>query len=260
MKKMCLNGKEIYIVRSHNQVLEAWNLYIKPNVFSIDFHTDTKIAFKNYAYWRAYSEVKNKKCSSLPKREISLRNEKITQFLEKKISLNHINDNLKHDEHIDFAVKTDIVNKVFILAKNSNITSSNSNVYLANRDKSYNNQAIIEYSYNFSTSDISDITKKKYSSDNSIEAYVLMDAIRKAEIIEKDFFDNYILDIDCDYFNSEESLKPKNIDVFIRLLKNAKCITIALEPECVKICRLKDSKLTSDVILDNLIKIIKSAL
>lgn len=55
-------------------------------------------------------------------------------------------------------------------------------------------------------------------------------------ISEEGIKDDYILDIDLDYFTTVKSLNPDNVGVFYRLIKDAKIITIAKELKCVKSC------------------------
>lgn len=259
MKMVKSAGKEIYIVQSHNQVLEAWEKSPGLNVFTLDFHTDTKRAFSNYSFWRADSEFKAGRCSNTDKRVQELCEEKISDYLKKKLSIKQINDNLKHDEHLDFAVSTELVDMVFVLATSRNSTSSNPNVYIINNDSSFGNQKILQYSplcVPECTRTIHDSHCNRLRADSSIENSFLEDAVAEAKKYNAAFFDNYILDIDCDYFNTDRSLYPGKIDVFKSLIKESRFITIALEPECVKICRQKGHGVSSDIIVERLLSII----
>lgn len=260
MRSINVAGKEIFIVQSHNQVLEAWEASPGLNVFSLDYHTDTKAAFHNYSYWRADSEMKSGRCGNHEERLHELTEEKVSQYLHGQININQVNDNLKHDEHLDFAVRTDMVNIVFVLTTNKNTSSSNPNVHIAEGSEAYGNQRIIE----FSPLCVPGCSKKTHDNeclglraDSSIEDSFLLDAISHAESFKSSFFENYILDIDCDYFNTEKSLHPENFEVFKKMIRNSRMITIALEPECVKICRHEGSGLTSEIILNRLLSLIE---
>jgi len=262
MNKVTVNKKNIYIVNSHNQVLEAWKSGNRLNVFSLDYHTDTRRAFQNYSYWRADSEVKSGLCDNHGLRMKELAEQKISQYLENLITIEQVNDNLKHDEHLDFAVRTEMIDTVFILSSNSNASSSNPNVHIADGQDAYNNHRIIE----FSPPCIPGCRKAAHDeecrtmrADYSIEDVVLDDAVSRAESFRAGFFDNYILDIDCDYFNTERSLNPERCETFKKLIRESEFITIALEPECVKICRHEGCRLISEVILAGLISKIEAA-
>lgn len=244
MEHLKVGSKNVYVVQSHHQVLEAWEVVPLCNVFTLDYHTDTKEAFGTYAYWRADSEVKAGKCNDRGGRKEELIQEKLRGYRKKRLSIQSINANLRHDEHIDFAVRTGIASKVFVLAHSQNEGSSNPRVFQTHHSAFYENQPIVEYS------------APDGSADNALSDQVLKEAILKAEAMVTNFFDRFILDIDCDYFNTEESLSPESLAVFSRLITQAEIITIAREAECVRICRRKGCELTSDSILKKLLNLI----
>ena len=76
--------------------------------------------------------------------------------------------------------------------------------------------------------------------DSVLEDAFLMEKIREVnemaafaniDDIEKQ---NYVLDIDLDYFHTRKAVDPDAREVFLRLVRNADAITIAMEPSCVK--------------------------
>ena len=260
MEKVMAGRKQLFVVHSHNQVLEAWESCPGANVFSLDYHTDTREAFGNYAFWRADSEAKAGRCEDPEARKTELMDQKIRAYLDGNSTIRDINDNLKHDEHLDFAVRTRMIGCAFVLAKNRNYQSSNPNVYIAGNQSEYMGEGIIEYSPSCvpgCSKKIHDEECSRLLADSSIEDTVLSVAMTKAETFHPDFFENYILDIDCDYFNTERSLRPGTSAVFGELVRKASMITIALEPECVKICRFEGSILDSESILEALTAIIE---
>jgi len=246
MEHKKVGTKDVYVVQSHHQVLEAWEKIPLCNVFTLDYHTDTKEAFGTYAFWRADSEAKAGRCKDRAVRKVELIQEKLRGYREKRLSIQSINANLRHDEHIDFAVRTGIASKVFVLAHSRNESCSNPRVYQTHCSDIYENQPIIEYA----TPD--------RNADNALTDQVLKEAMLKAEAMSTNFFDRYILDIDCDYFNTDKSLSPESLAVFSRLVTQAEIITIAREAECVKICRRDGCGLTSDSILEELLEMISN--
>jgi hypothetical protein len=217
MKKISVNKKTLYVVESHNQVLEAWESCTRQNVFSLDFHTDSREAFQNYSYWKADSEIKSGLYRDHEKRKKEIIDQKINQYLEKEITIKQINDNLKNDEHLDFSVRVDMIDTVFILSKNSNASSSNPNVYIIDGRNNYRNQRILEYSppcIPGCEKSIHDEKCRYMRADSSLEDFVLDTAIARAKNFKSSFFENYILDIDCDFFNTEKSLYPENFETF----------------------------------------------
>jgi hypothetical protein len=69
----------------------------------------------------------------------------------------------------------------------------------------------------------------------------------------------YVLDLDLDYFRTVKSLFPDDSVVFYRLIRNAVGITIATEPNYVKLTRL-DEDLTSECALKKIVGHIVKAL
>ncbi len=266
MKRIKVNHKDIYIVESHNQVLKAWDSSRAQNVFSLDFHTDTRRAFHNYAWWRADTEVKKGLFDCHETRRQELADQKIEDYRAGRISIDQVNDNLRHDEHLDFAVRTGIADSVFILSRHRNRSSSNPNVYIALGEEDFRGQPLIEYSPGSVPgietdesrgSDDSETLKKL--ADHSIDDLLLEEALTRVEEYKRGFFDSFILDIDCDYFNTHGSLSPERSGIINSLVREADCITIALEPECVKICRHQGEDLDSALILDKLLALIAAA-
>ena len=56
MEHIQKNGKDIYIVDSHHEVLEAWVKYPGHNVITFYCHTDTRPAFVKWACKQVASE------------------------------------------------------------------------------------------------------------------------------------------------------------------------------------------------------------
>jgi hypothetical protein len=245
MEHLEIGRKDIYIVNSHNRVLEAWEKIPPCNVFTLDYHTDTKKAFSAYAYWRADSEKKAGKCPIPHVREGELVQEKLQGYRENRLSIRTINDNLRHDEHIDFSVRTGIAEKVFVLSRNRNEGSANPRVYQHHSESDYEGEPIVEY---------------PLDTEPGLTDRILSDAVSEARSLDDGFFDRYILDLDCDFFTTCKSLNPDTSEVFGDLVSRAEMITIAKEPECVKICRREGSGLTGEIIKDRLVKIIEEAL
>ncbi|MDC7234781.1 MAG: hypothetical protein PQJ58_16225 [Spirochaetales bacterium] len=262
MEKCLAGSTTVYTVQSHNQVLEAWETCPGLNVFSLDYHTDTKEAFGSYAYWRTDSELKAGSCGNPDVRRRELAQDKIQAYLDGKIDIRGINDNLKHDEHMDFAVRSNIISSAFVLSVNRNSSSSNPYVYIEGCDIEYSGQPIMEYSMPCipgCSRDSHDQDCFRRYRDACIDDSVLSMAVGMAESLNPGFFDAFILDIDCDYFNTEESLHPSSSEVFKSLIRKAALVTIALEPECVKICRMEGCQLESRQIADELKIIIGNA-
>ena len=74
------------------------------------------------------------------------------------------------------------------------------------------------------------------------------------------FTQDYILDIDLDYFHTLKSIQPDNCDTIYSLIRNAKIITIAKEPICVDNLKYGNEQINSELLLDALLNHIEQAL
>jgi len=70
----------------------------------------------------------------------------------------------------------------------------------------------------------------------------------------------YILDIDLDYFHTDQSIRPNDLGTFYRLIQGAAGITIATEPWFVMDGRMDGANITSDELLDIVMNYIYAAL
>lgn len=251
MEYLEINKKKLYIVENHHEVLEAWEIYKNQNlnVITLDTHTDTKLCFENYCYH-------NNTTSNIL----------INNYNNNSIEIKNIISKLKNDEHIDFAVRSGIVNKVFVISYNTSNNMSNTNIF-SEEPTNYNNQPIIEYN-NFTTLTYED--SYIHSRTIALTPKVLNDAINYFSSLDKNYANKYILDIDLDYICTMYAF-DEDLSEFKSLIKNAEIITIAKEPYFVKneneIMKMEFNSKTDDkkynkevldanVILEKLINII----
>ena len=142
------NGKDIYIVDSHHEVLEAWVKYPNHSVLTFDYHTDTRPAFLKWAYKQIMSKANN--ClgpTTQEEKQIEpTRLKRIAQYIKDNNIMSAISD-LKYDEHLRFVVDTDIVKKVYICTWGNGSSTSEknflSNPYYTN-SALYNNISILD--------------------------------------------------------------------------------------------------------------------
>jgi len=226
-----INGKTVYIVEHHHEVLEAWNLNLKYNVITLDTHTDTKICLENYIARKNIAQ--NKKHDNYH----SERDRIIHDFNTGTLSIEEIIKMLKNDEHIDFSVMSNIVKDVFVIAYSQ--SQRNENVY-SGPVINYNSQRIIEYSK------LHDFTYEVEHMDYvgirvTALSDILQNAISELKEIKPQILEKYILDIDLDYINTLYAFH-EDLTLLKKLIKGAHCITIAKEPDCVE--SLRDSFLS----------------
>ena len=210
------SGQKIYIVEKHHEVLEAWEKYQGYNIITLDTHKDTQLCFtgKNLDREQGINDYKNS-------------NKSIAQIIE----------NLKNDEHIDFATSSGIINKVFTITHDVS-SNKNENPNTCNKDgikqNGYKEEPIIQYknvdyvNNNYPTEGTYTYTRIHALSDD-----FLSNAISFFKEIDSNCLDQYILDIDLDYICTMYAFDT-DLTVLKSLIKNAAAITIAKETHCVK--------------------------
>jgi len=127
-------------------------------------------------------------------------------------------NNLKNDEHIDYAIKLGMLLKAFVMSfQSSGLTDRN------NENIHYIRRPCYEGCPNGTHDDqCQEIYRKRAINAPEIEAM-----LNNIENIDKTICANgtinvpYILDIDLDYFHYEESLNPQDTSSFYKLIQNA---------------------------------------
>jgi len=123
---------------------------------------------------------------------------------------------LRHDEHFDYALKYNIISKAVIISHTPACTEPCANLQVLYDGGFAEDEPLNSENY------------RKY-----------FDCALEDSFLEKYLpfmpHENYILDIDCDYFKTEKSLHPSKAEIFRSLMKNASAITVSLEKDWVKL-------------------------
>lgn len=111
-KHQDVGGKDVYIVDEHHYVLAPWALIRRqlgraPNLITIDHHTDVHEAFMGYAYLETYEDGGD--AYALAKVLVKCMDCQDDQSLRWAI------ERLRHDEHIDAATMSGILNYAFCI-------------------------------------------------------------------------------------------------------------------------------------------------
>ena len=239
--------KRVYVTYSHHQVIKEWFRHQRTGVhlLSFDFHTDFHEAFLRKSGDPAASyEYSRKRHNS---------------FLDKHIPCKDVDaaiEDLRNDEHIDFALKSGMIEKAFVFSHNSNSFHDGRVLSVPNgREKIV--QARI---FSYSEVDHPFATPQPY--DNSTEAkmakLITTDEVLN-EVIEtfREYGfnqDNYILDFDCDFIRDKAAMEHNKFQTLKNLMKGANAITIAREPSYVDKC--SEQTLSYKVIEDWLVNLI----
>jgi hypothetical protein len=232
--KSQVNGKVVYVVKEHQQVLRFWaelrrDSHTPPTLLTLDAHTDTLPAFLDYL---------SKQPGANQETFIRGLNEKYktVDFNDSK-SIDDAIIKLDCDEHIDLALETKIIWPAYIIAYE---TPSD------RPDGAYFHQP-------------------GNDSDMAIEGSHLRDALRKLqELATADFTTSldtgkYILDIDLDYFRTKRAILPDDPSTFHKLIRGAQAITVSTDPSWVMRTR-EDRDLTAEFLADQLQRILSTAL
>ncbi len=162
-------------------------------------------------------------------------------------NLDFIN-NLRNDEHINFAIRKNIVSKVYISSFQGGYNGSqdpyNESVYHIN---SFCHSECLKNAHD------DDCTPIQY--DRCIESEEL---VRQLLYVSEINTDNYILDIDLDFFHTIRSIEPNDSSAFQRLIRGAAIITIATEPSYVNSLKI-NQELNSEYLLQELLVHIEQA-
>lgn len=232
-----IKEKPVYICEKHHHVLKFWYSQRRENLYllTFDHHTDLHRAYQG--------ELDKLKYKIKTQDDWDFEQKKLLEILVKG-DFNDINL-LHHDEHIDAAVLLEIFKKILVYSYDSYCKKPN-RVYCIS-DKEYENQKVIN-NYNYP------------DSNAVIESEILINNFKKFELCNLAvdvWIDNFILDIDLDYFKTKKSINPENVDFFKYLISKCKGITIATEPTFVNSLK-EDEDLDSEYLLENLLNLIKT--
>ncbi len=220
---------DVYIFEEHQRAFPLWGTYAnrdnKPlTLITFDSHTDTNLnRIKFIRNEGVYIEVSRNNPEW--RKFKNSHNIKRENFNSKDAFC--ITRKLRNDEQIKMAADCEYISKVIIFTRAEDEHCLKFNYELEDRNR---------YKYDF--------TYRYVNNNNKADLEVL----NKVK-------DDFILDIDLDFFikpfdyNSELGVEMR------KLIKTAKLITIATEPECFNYCRI-DNGFTNDMALNNLIKVI----
>jgi hypothetical protein len=278
-------GKDVYIVDDHHYALAPWALIRRqlgrsPNLITLDHHTDVHEAFLGHAHLETYENGGD--AWALARDLVNRIDWQDDQSLLWTI------ERLRHDEHIDAATLSGILNYAFCiqLSDRSGNPSIEQQAYDADRQARWpqpptltppcrpmtygdpgNHIFVISHDCAIGCSRMPHNDDCVVEHGNMvIESIYLDDQLaRGAEMSRCVGIDHlesqpYILDIDLDVFHSRQAIAPSDLTTFYRLIRNAVAITVATEAECVDELKFDGETIDADFLLVRLVDHIKAAI
>lgn len=212
-----LNGLRIFTVDKHQFALPIWaNLSIsndtRYSLVTFDFHTDTKLAFTNYAYLHYSGKTfKFRDVENFRESYIKTINCKDLETICK------VTKNFAHDEHIQAALYFEYIHQPHIITVDQTHNDNDINYYITN---------------NFYDLAPRKLVINPYGGKNKYLLKYRLNRLEDDYIKDTGFeipLDPFILDFDLDYFPARDALDPQKNSIIKELVSNAQIITIARE-------------------------------
>lgn len=207
---ICMEQR-IHIVEEHHQVLTFWaelrrELPEAPQVWSLDYHTDTMPCFRG-----KYPE---------PEKDDFKSPEKVAAAVAK----------LRHDEHFDWALRAGVASAVHL-----GICGGETDI-IAHPAISVRRAPELPPPET--------ILNSPGSARSALENFLSDESLLQMFPRLPQAGESYILDIDCDCILCWKTLFPEDNAVWKKLLKNAALITLSMESDWVKILKLPGETIT----------------
>ncbi len=286
IEEVIINKKRVHIFESHNLAPVAWGrlskeLVTAPAVITFDHHTDTHTAFL-----RSICQELCPDGFSVPEHaEVQQKSIEMCADIQNESDLVANLHLLRNDEHIDLAIKCSIISHAYVISNNTNpmfVTKS------LEEKEWFKKKSSIEYMFKPVPPKPQSVTYEmpkdrifQFDHDHLHELDIYderdlrnhaisdLNLSKRVEIINNvnasvfgqgyNVFNNFILDIDLDYFNTLVSISPTSCEHFYNLIRCCKGITIAKESWFVQNCRLDGETFNADDLLKEMLSHIERA-
>ena len=283
-KHESIAGKDVYIVEHHHHVLLPWSLIRNqqqsaPNLITLDHHTDTCPAFRNYSFHAA----------GMGGDSDSIR-EALLQSLDRRSQQSVVDaiSKLVYDEHITAATYAGLINLAFVVYLDGGQPTlsieenayQKQNPYSILRREHTGKPPKRPFTYDVSGDRVFQIehncfigcSKQSHDDDcyvaqcdQVLEDNYLSDQLQRiGEIAKSIGIDHvlnapFILDIDLDFFHTAKAISPCKSSAFHQLIRNSIAITIATEEECTQALKIEDEQISTEILLQRIYAHIRSA-
>ncbi len=194
LRKEQWGSKTVYIVEEHHHVLIPWaEQPTPPHILTLDHHTDVLASNKTFS------------------------------------SVEEAVKNLRHDEHIDYALRANIIKSSIIFSTVNYAQNYHPDIQIVN----FHNYP------EYPTPENREELAAYYG--EAIESHHLRQCLAQCDLQTP-----YILDIDFDYFKTKRSIHPQDAAVFLELVANAQCLTVSRETDWVRLLNQDWEKIDAD--------------
>lgn len=288
-------GKRVYLFEAHHFAMLPWaRLSVeageRPRLLTLDFHTDTMKAFRKKAFRNIGGHT--------PAHELlAEERERLVRQIDRhdEGSVLRAVADLHHDEHIDAAIRSGILDVAFVIAFQDaghivSVEQSQNDANPPHTEISVDGiqhrfplppvRAEGPFTYQIPTDRIVILEKRldyewlPSRRDRKNRAYrnaaiesaflrdrlLLIDRICITAGVPRLFERPFILDIDLDYFNTERAVQPADAAVFFDLVRRSQAMTVALESACVRNLRLPRERITSELLEERLRALVQAAM
>lgn len=279
-----IGGKDVYVVDDHHYALAPWALIRRqlgraPNLITLDHHTDVHEAFLGHAHLETYGSGNDAWALAMDLvKRIAWHNDQNLLW-----AIRH----LRHDEHIDAATISGILNYAFCmqLSDRGGNPSIEQQAYDADQQARWPQPPTLplpcrpmtyadpENHIFVISHDCAIGCNRMHHNDDCvvehgnmiIESTYLNDQLARGAEMSLSVGINYlgsqpyVLDIDLDIFHSQQAIEPADPTTFYRLIRNAVAITIAIEAECVEELKFEGEAIDAPFLLAKLIDHIEEA-
>lgn len=281
-------GKPVAIFKSHHYALLPWQRWAATQsepvrVLSLDYHTDKHRAFLRYGYRTVAENCDD--CDTAAEQARRTRLESLSAQDTGSVAAAVLD--LQHDEHIDAALRSGIIDLAFVASReDQGYLLSNEQIAF---DRKWQHLDFVEMqmrglvrpsqnassTYSIPENRLIILDDDTHRPDEAAYRHWRNQVIGgeflkgRLDLIERIcrtgnvpylFELPFILDIDLDAFNTRQSMSPEDTTVFYDLIRRSIGVTIAQEPNCVRECQIDGERLTAPWLQKELLKHLRRAL
>ncbi len=155
---------------------------------------------------------------------------------------------LRHDEHLDWALRSGILAESWVLAHENFTVPAHPAMHLLH-DPEWPEEMVM----------LNDSSVYRPFADQVLESDFLRRILPETLLHASDEMP-LILDIDLDYFATAQAIRPVEPSVFGALARRSMLITLSLESDWVRLLRLEEETISGEFLLQEMIRLLTAVL